>query len=308
MRIIVAAILLILFMGTSRGQDPLPSQFFMDKLYINPGFAGTTKENKYFLNYQVQTVGADVLYSTLNASYDKYFDKIRGGFGIHVQSDREGNGLLSRQRIDNMYAYRLQLNPIVYFTGGIAASVVQRKVSYNNMVLPSMMNDYTGEIISNGGTSAGEAIYFMDFSAGITGFHDNKYFGISVHHLNQPDESFNSQGTARVKRKFTFYAGADFEIKRRGLIREIFILSPHLLYQYQYSHLICYGMMGQIQGFAAGVFFRQNLPLEFDTGTLLLGFIQPGYELFYSYDFKFRKILYNLPTINSHEVTFLINF
>jgi type IX secretion system PorP/SprF family membrane protein len=307
MRIIIATILIIFFTGISKGQDPLPSQFFMDKLYINPGFAGTTKENKYFLNYRIQTVGTDVLYSTLNASYDSYFSKIRGGIGIHVQSDREGNGLISRQRIDNMYAYRLQVNPLLYFTGGIAASLVQRKQSYENMVLPSMMDEYTGEISSSGMAAGGKAIYFMDFSTGVTGFYENKYVGLSVHHLNRPDESFSKQGAARVKRKYTFYAGGDFELKRRGLIREIFILSPHFLYQYQYSHLLCYGMMAQLQGFATGAFFRQNLPFELDTGSLLLGFIQPGYELFYSYDFKFRKILYNLPTINSHEVTFLIN-
>jgi type IX secretion system PorP/SprF family membrane protein len=91
------------------GQDPTFSQFFSNRLYLNPAFAGASQCPKLTLNYRNQWPGIDNSFVTYAASYDQNIDEINGGIGVQLMSDRAGEGVLNTTSAAFMYAYQFKV-------------------------------------------------------------------------------------------------------------------------------------------------------------------------------------------------------
>ena len=81
----------------SYSQDPSFSQFFANRLYLNPAWAGVgDKDRRLFLNYRNQWPGIDNAYVTFGVTYDQFMSQMHGGFGIRVMNDVQGNGAINQ--------------------------------------------------------------------------------------------------------------------------------------------------------------------------------------------------------------------
>jgi Protein of unknown function (DUF3308). len=87
----------VLFVGSlvqSFAQDIRFSQFYANKLYLNPALAGSTNNSNVSLNYRNQWPNLDLPYVTYSVAFDNFYETLNGGVGVMVIQDDQGDGAL----------------------------------------------------------------------------------------------------------------------------------------------------------------------------------------------------------------------
>lgn len=288
------AILFILFLPCRLyAQDAGFSQFFANPLYLNPAFTGTTERPRMIVNYRNQWPQKGATYITYTVSYDQLLNKTNAGIGFQVTRDQELNNVINRNSASLSYAYHLQLGYESFITLGLQAEMVMKHFNTENLVFPSGIDQLSGDIyewIASGYPS--KTKFFPDFAVGAVGQHDEYFWGASIHHLIQPDESIiTGDGKGKLPAKFTIHAGARMHRLHHGLLSRIFTLSPNILYQQQGSfRQLNLGMYMIEKSFLFGTWFRNNLDVRPDAFIVLAGFAKKRIKLGYSFDLTLSKL------------------
>ena len=307
-KILFSFILFLSLTQVGQAQDPHFSQFYANRLYLNPAFAGADICPKFTSSYRNQWPALGKTFVTYTASVDGYVHALQGGLGLNVMSDRQGDGALSTTAVDGMYAYTVRVTNTFNITGGFQASYVNRKLDWQGLIFPDMINELYG-VIYNTAENPPEnltASYF-DFSAGLLGFGKNYYFGLAVHHLAQPEESYFNSSDAVLPRKYTLHAGAKIPLKHRRYKRGELSISPNLMYQRQQDfEQLNYGLYISRHAVTFGMWMRQNFDFHYDSFILLIGFVQEQLKISYSYDLTISKLAKE--TLGGHEVSFGYQF
>ncbi|MCX6257743.1 MAG: type IX secretion system membrane protein PorP/SprF [Bacteroidia bacterium] len=300
-----------LFIGLSElgfGQDPEFSQFYANQLYLNPAFAGSAICPRLSLNYRNQWPALHNTFITYNASVDGYLDVVQGGVGFHFMNDQQGDGTIKTTNVDAMYAYTLRVTRSFSLTGGFQTSWIQRKLDWNRLIFPDMIDALYGVIYRTNEQYPKDANKsYFDFSTGLLGFGTNYYFGIAVHHLAEPVESFNNSSDAVLPRKYTAHVGFIIPLTGDNIKRGELQLSPNFMYQKQQDfEQFNYGLYLSRRGVTAGFWLRQNIQFNYDAFIIMLGFVQDNFKLAYSYDITISKLAKE--TLGAHEISFSYMF
>jgi len=295
--------LLIFLYTEADAQDPAFSQFYANPLYMNPSMAGVEGPAKVYIGYRNQWPGATNPYVTYHASYDQHIEALQGGVGIHVGNDRQGGGVFNTLSVDALYAYHLQVSSKFMLSGGFQASVGQRNMNPDDLVLPS---DLTGAGTT---TLTSYSRIFPDFAVGFSGFYENIFGGFAVHHLLEPYGSPSEDPNTKLSRKYTAHFGAMIPIIEKRLGREVLQLSPHLIFMQQdiYQQLN-YGLEVLYRGVIAGVWFRQDLLFSYGTVIFSVGYGNSQFRIRYSYDAKLSPPDLHIPTLGAHEISMVVLF
>lgn len=283
MRFITLLLLCCTFYGVE-AQDPEFTQFYANKLYLNPAFAGTNGGPRFSLNYRNQWPSVQGNFVTYSASYDQHFDAIGGGVGFQVVHDRAGEGNLKTTSPRAMYSYHLNVSRDFAIKAALQAAYYQKRLGTDfkfgdqidpekGFVLP------TDEPIAQKGT---QTVSFADFSTGFMAFTDQFYGGFAVHHLAEPNVSFYDNPDSKLPRKYTAHVGMMLPLSNtRNPQRYI---SPNILYQNQGPfQQFNFGAYYKQKAFVIGAYFRQT-GANSDAFQGLIGLHQNKYKIGYSYD------------------------
>lgn len=150
----------------------------------------------------------------------------------------------------------------------------------------------------------------FDFSAGIIGYDKNYFFGLAVHHLTEPEESWRTASDADLPRKYTLHFGTNIPLHNqlRGFKKGEISISPHILFQQQRDfQQLNYGLYLYRKKIIGGIWFRQNFKFHYDSFVMMLGFKHKMLNFGYSYDLTISKL--NNQTLGANEVsiTFMFN-
>jgi type IX secretion system PorP/SprF family membrane protein len=287
-------------------QDVSYSQFFANRLYQNPAWAGIGNEKRAFLNYRNQYPGLGGIYNTYTASYDQYADKLKGGIGVSLCNDMQGAGAINQMTLSGMYSYQVKTGRFLSFSGGLEASGVYRSINAKDFLLYDQYdgNDAGDEKLNN------ISKIFPDFSAGVAAFYKEAYGGISMFHLLKPYQSESSLPESRLSRKITVFAGTYLRIYEKRLGREVLQLNPNLIYiqQKDLSQLI-YGLEGLYKNkYVAGLWIRQNLGLKYSALIFSGGISMNNIRLRYSYDAQFSKPTVRIQRMGANEISVIFAF
>jgi len=287
----------------SAGQDPAFSQFYANPLYMNPAMAGVEGPVKVYLGYRNQWPGAVDPYSTYHASYEQYLDVLQGGIGVHFMNDRLGGGVFNSISVDAVYAYHLKVTRELTVTGGFQASMGQRSLNTEGLVLP----DEVAGVAT--GSLQGYSRLFPDFSVGTAAFYRNFFGGFAVHHLLQPYGSPSEDPNTRIFRKYTAHAGAMIPIYEKRFGTEMLQLSPQIVFMQQdiYQQMN-YGLEVFFKGVIGGVWFRQDLMFSYGTLIFSAGYGSGPFRFRYSYDTKLSPPDLHIPSMGAHEISLVIIF
>lgn len=280
-------------------QDPEFTQFYANKLYLNPAFAGTNGGPRFSLNYRNQWPSVQGNFVTYSASYDQHFDAVGGGVGFQVFHDRAGEGNLQTTVPSAMYSYHLNVNRDFAIKAALQASYYQKRLGTDfkfgdqidperGFVLP------TDEPIAQQGD---QTVNFADFSTGFMAFTDQFYGGLAVHHLAEPNVSFYDNPDSKLPRKYTAHVGMMLPLDNtRNPQRYI---SPNILYQNQGPfQQFNFGAYYKQKAFVIGAYFRQT-GANSDAFQGLIGLHQDKYKIGYSYDVTVS----DAPARGSHEIS-----
>jgi len=198
-------VLLLLLCGAElSAQDMQFSQPYSNPLYLNPAFAGSQQATRVVLNYRKQWPGIKNEYNALAAGTDFYIDDINGGLGVSVMRDIAGTNNLSNTIASVYYAQQIRLSRKSNLALGIKGSFGQRAFDDGNLL-------FADQIIRESSTSLsqpnlGLSKSYADFGAGILYFNTKSWLGVSLHRINEPNQSLMG-GEDLIPRKLSIHGG-----------------------------------------------------------------------------------------------------
>ncbi len=294
------------------GQDAFFSQFYYNRLYMNPAYSGINEPASLFMNYRNQWPDMQGNYVTYSASYKQPVEILGGGIGILLNNDVQGKGTMNTLQASMMYAYELKVNRNSYFYGSLQASYINQSLHAENLTFEDMFdptNQHFSNPTSENISSRNEGTF--DFAAGILFKYwdpfNNLYIysGISSHHLTEP--AFKPSGSA-LPRSYTGHFQMDFPFAYNRLGFEEVRIQPAISYTHQgNANLLNYAAIFQGDTYLGGIGIRHNLNFYLTHIILSAGYSGPNYRIAYSYDIlpTHKDVL--ISKWGSHEVTFLIN-
>lgn len=286
------------------GQDPEFSQFFSNPLYLNPAFAGTTELPRTVLNYRNQWPQKGATYTTYAVSYDQLSKKMNSGIGFQFYQDHELNNIINTSGASFSYSYHLKLSNWSFMTLGVQGGLVLRQFDAGKLIFPSQIDQLSGQISGTTPFSySNEKKLYPDFAVGALGQHNDVFWGISVNHLTQPNESIiEGDQKGKLPVKVTIHAGARTHRLHHGLLSREFSLSPNILYQQQGSFKqLNLGIYMIEKSFLFGGWFRDNIDVRPDAVIFLAGFAREKFQLGYSFDLTISPL--SNYSYGSHEIS-----
>lgn len=295
-----------------KGQDPIFSQFYAAPLQLNPAFAGNTYAPFISINYRNQWSGFNNFktYTTYAASFSQFVEGLNSGIGLMIQSDNAGDGIYKNTRVSAIYSYKVQVNRDFAIKFGIEGTAVQNRLDWSKLVFPDQI-DPTGEINSPSNEVAPNNLTknYVDLSTGFLAYSKLFYGGVTIKHLNTPDESLlaiNSNINSGLPVRLSVHAGAQFPLFADNRGRSTTFIAPNVMYVKQ-------GDFGQVNAgayfgfgsFFAGGWYRHAFTNS-DAMIGLVGFQKGVMKFGYSYDFTVSGLTAGT-TGGTHEFSFIIN-
>lgn len=302
----------LLFLITSKllyAQDPGFSQFFANPVYLNPALSGTSELPRTVVNYRNQWPKNGATFTTYSVSYDRLSKKLKTGFGIQLFHDKELNNIINTSSATFSYSYHLKFKETSFMTLGLQGGMVLKQFDASKLTFPSEIDQLSGSI--SGGSPviySDEKKLYPDFAVGAVGQHNDFFWGASVHHLTQPNESIlEGDQKGNLPMKVTLHVGARSRKLHHGLLSRPFTISPNILYQQQGTFKqLNFGVYMIEKSFLFGGWFRNNIDIRPDAVILLAGFAKEKFQFGYSFDFTLSKL--SNYSHGSHEIslTFLM--
>jgi type IX secretion system PorP/SprF family membrane protein len=302
-KIIYILLFVLAFIGVN-AQDMQYSQFFANKLDLNPAFAGSQYYHRIIMNYRNQWPALGDPYVTYSFSYDRHLNKLSGGLGVQVAQDRQANGALVSSTITGIYSYFMKINEDAGIRLGLGVTAINNYLDMARLKFPDMIDAQFGSVLPHDSSDDPIERSKTDFdsSLGLLAHVDKYHFGISMQHLLKPNVSFSS--TEHIPYKITAHWGAEFPIRSHGLRPVHFNICPLFLFQKQGEYTqMNYGLYVSRSNLVGGVWLRQNFDLNYDSAIFMVGFDNKIFRLAYSYDFTMSKLMNT--SSGSHEISFI---
>ncbi len=298
-------------------QDQIYSQFYAAPLQVNPAFAGNTYAPFISINYRNQWSSIPQAYRSYTLSYDQFFEDLNSGFGLMVSSDDAGLGLWKTNRITGTFAYRVQVNRDFSMKLGVEAGAIQTRIAWDKFIFPDQIDQIDGPINSSGipfdsGEVAPDNLNrtVLDISAGILAYGPKFYGGLSLKHINTPNDNYldiNTNLNAGWPMRMTVHGGMQITLQEGNKRNSKTFISPNVLYiqQRDFAQLNV-GAYASIGPVFAGLWYRQAFTNS-DAAIVLVGVQRGVFKFGYSYDYTVSS-LENTQSGGSHEVSISLNF
>lgn len=302
----ILIIVLVLVGSCVYAQDTYYTQFFANKLDLNPAFAGSRYHHRVIANYRNQWDKFNNPFMTYAVSYDCYMDNF-GGLGIQIQQDRQANGAQITTSIAGVYSYMMKISHNTALRFAISCGVINNHLDPTNLVYSDMIDIDRGFIGGHDGSSD-PVVYdkkALDVGVGAL-FNIEKYtFGVSAKHLSEPSIAFTTKSVIPIK--YVFHAGAEYPISFNGLRDVAFTFCPLFMFQMQDDNKqMNYGFYINKFNLSAGTWFRQNFKMKYDSMIFMLAFDNKFFRLGYSYDLAVNRL--TPAGGNVHELSLIFLF
>lgn len=231
---IASCTFLALLSLVAKGQDAAFTQYYSSMLYLNPAFVGEERDMEISTNFRTQWKTVAMPYQTSQLSFITpiYIGPAKqnhlGGLGISLYTDKAGSGELRTIGGSASLAKLIQLttdnkNTLSF---GLQAGLVHQNINYDNLQWGEQYQPYlgynntiapqelSGDLLSKKNfldVATGAVYYYNDINE-----YNNKelsgYFGVSVYHLNEPNQSFSQKDETKLPRIYKMHAGLDIPL------------------------------------------------------------------------------------------------
>jgi len=318
MKYLLLTLMITIGHSVGQAQDPIYSQFYNAPLQLNPAFAGNSSSPLVAINYRNQWPNwGPKAYATYSASYDQFFDNMNSGFGLNITSDNSGDGILLTNKISGIYSYRLKFNNELQAKIGLEASAIQSRLAWDKLVFLDQI-DPGGGFETGGGTllPTGEirpdnlTQNNFDFSFGILLYSPKLYGGITIKHLNAPDNKFLSDPVnfySGLPIRFSMHAGYTIDMKSGNNGGFGTFLAPSIMFVQQSDFTqVNAGALFNKESFFGGAYLRYTIS-NIDAVILSFGWRTELFKMSYSFDFTISEASV-LNSGGAHELGIVINF
>lgn len=290
---------LVLIVSAAQAQDLHFSQFFNSPLTTNPANTGFIPDGDYRLGANFRNQWSSVMtlpYNTMSAFGDMQVAKDRFengwiGVGAVVLRDVAGSGNLTSNKVYGSVAYHQMLGYASLLSLGFNIGYANKHINAGNLKFP---DQFDGRFFDNklptSAILAKTNVNYLDLQAGLNYalFPTDKIYvntGFSVHHINQPTESFfETTGIGpdnRIPRRYIGFLNGSF------MLNDQWILNPNAYFtsQANVSQLVVganahYNISGDGENvLIGGVYYRHNEAI-----IPMIGLGYKDYVFTFSYD------------------------
>lgn len=215
----------------SQAQDPSFSQFYANRVYLNPAFVGLESGITFSATSRMQWLQTDGGFRTNNFTVETQLPYARLGLGLHLLSDTEGIANLRTRMAGAVMSYTIPgKNSNLHF--GFEARMVQKDIDWDKLVFSDQLDPMDGLVSESSVIPAVEKVTYGDLDFGMVWrrvgdwkFGKKKWrdvrsqFGISLHHLPhlinksaQGNDSFLNREN-RIAPRVTFHGGLIIPIR-----------------------------------------------------------------------------------------------
>jgi type IX secretion system PorP/SprF family membrane protein len=318
--LIVKLIVFVLISLGAYAQDPQFSQFYNAPLYLNPAFTGTAENTRLIFNYRSQWPGISgtAPYMTTAFSFDHNIESINSGVGLLFTRDRQGVGKLTSTDVALLYSYQIEISGKWSFRPALQATIVSRSIGYSGLLFGDQLTNSgpTGGVTEDRFVNATATRLYPDFSTGGLLFSDVMWFGLSAHHLNRPDQSFEGEQYT-VPIKTSLQAGMRFPFGQQSTkkgysrvsVERSVLPSLNLKNQGKFTQLD-FGLTVIYEPVMFGVWYR-GIPVKTFYGfagnesfIFLAGIHYETFSFAYSYDITASKLGFRNSN-GAHEISLI---
>ncbi len=297
-------------------QDPQFAQYYAAPIYLNPAFTGQTEYSRGIVNYRNQWPTLPLPFQTLAASFDHHMYKQKSGIGGLITHDKMGS--YTNTDIGMVYSYYFYPNRKTKIRAGLQLDYIRRSAGFSSLIFGDQLDPDFGQISPNSQDNYnGSNTYknMVSVSAGGLLLKKNAWLGLSVHHINQPNQSVTSERDP-LKMKISLNGGYSIRVNRdRGIHNQnVYTLTPTFAYFYQgrFQQLNA-GAYLTMEPLILGIWYK-GLPflksangfLNQDAISIMAGFKYQGVKFGYSYDITISKLT---PSAGgAHEISLSYEF
>jgi len=294
-------LIFILFCLPLKGQDVVFTQFYANPLYLNPALAAADDCPVFRLNTKNPVLNNLYANNAYSLSFNKYYDILQGGVGIQLFKESRGDGFYEDTRIDLMYSYLLKINNTWNLMSALQAGYAFDYFGDGNLVFRNMIDPYSGVINSSGENNSFKQVLYPDFAVGGMLYSEKVYFGLSVHHLTQPE--IHKATETVLQRKYSIQMGYSFSLG--SLYRkEPTSVTTGIVYRNQYSQSqIAIGATCYLSGYSFGVWNRSDMFMNYNVLSLNFGFQREKIKIGYNYELLVTKLDFDRRLMSSHEIS-----
>lgn len=303
----LSTVAMLWILGQVMAQDPHFTQFYAAPTYLSPAFAGTTVQNRFALQFRDQWPAIPGAFVSYNLAADQYLGNLNSGIGFIATRDQAGSGALSSTSCALQYAYEIHLKHKVFLRPALQIGYASRSVDYSKLVF----NDQ----LSRGGEVATYEYYdgrkqgYADIGSGLLFFTPKIWFGVSLQHMNQPNQSL-LESESVLPRQFNMHGGYRFKLRSGGMVRkdqQSIVAAFNYRAQGKFDQLDI-GAYYERDPIFAGLWYR-GLPVKSyqpgyannDAIAVLVGFKVGDWRFGYSYDITLSRLALN--SGGAHEIT-----
>ncbi len=298
-------------------QDPVFSQFYSAPLQLNPAFAGVAEAPRITLNYRNQWPAWPNAYRTYALSFEQPLPFLQSGFGVSALADDAGNGIYRTLAFHAVYSYHLQISESYFLKFGVEGGVLQSRVDWDQLVFGDQVDPIEGygapgspATPSEENRPTGLRNHAVDFGTGLLFHSQSVYAGVSVRHLNRPDESLlNANDNLRIGRpmRLSFHVGWEIGFAQGNNLKYPAFISPNLMLirQADFTQINAGAYLGY-NLFFGGLWYRHSGGNP-DAFIGLVGVREGPLRFGYSYDMT-MSALGPIRTGGTHEVSLTVNF
>jgi len=294
------------------GQDPQFSQYYQSPLYLNPGFAGITPQQRVVFNHRIQWPNLPQAFSTYAASYDIFVNELRSGFGFLFTTDKMGSAGWRTTTASLLYSYKVKLNEKIVFSPGLSFGYGTNGLDRSKLVMGDGL-EYDGISLDPELNKLGRQSYF-DFGAGFLIYTKSFWIGASFLHMNQPNLSVLNE-VSRLGMKTAIHTGVKIPLRSLRSGGKIDYLTPSAIFRMQSNRFSQFdlGVNYHIDPVSVGVWYRGK-PWEktvinsvaHEALILYLGLYFKQLTIGYSYDFTISEL--QTSSGGAHEISVVYEF
>ncbi len=324
---LLALFVLVFGWTCAHAQDPTFTQFYANRTYINPAFAGADLGLRFNFNYRNLWTSIPGDFSTYCGGVEMGDPNIFGGIGFLAVAGNEGEGQLQTQRYSLMYSYRLIVVPRMFDLHlGLDAAYMSKQIKdWDAFVFSDQLHPIYGDVNPTSVQQPEKLkVEMPDFNAGILARFNIKMagsgrrmssgkmvantLGFAAHHITSPNESLLGR-TEKLPIRFLGHYSALIPLSKKRS-RNPFYLSPNAMYEHQKNlSTLNVGLYALRAPLMIGVWYRNEMRFEAnDTDALMFNVGVRGtnqrksfmYQIGYSYDLTLSKLAGS--TSGSHEI------
>lgn len=301
-------------------QDPQFSQYYAAPLYHNPAFTGAAHKSRFIANYRNQWPSIPGAFVTYSSSFDTYFKNYNSGFGVVAYRDQAGSGGFATTSLSMNYAYELPITSQWVARAGMSFGYATRNINFSKLTFRDQLNANLINVPT--GDPAQNALarpHYFDINSGFLLYSKYFWFGTSMLHMNQPNQSILSENS-KLPMRITTMTGMLIPLTKRrygGAQNANFIeksISPSLIYKRQGDfQQLDFGAYLTVKPLIVGMYYR-GVPIPGlkvsrntqDALIWLIGFKHDYFSVGYSYDLTISRL--GPGTAGSHEISVSYEF